>query len=191
MIIFIYPERKDATIGRFDEPDVETCALVLGSYKDLHLIKQGFKFCDKIMNPIRFLPDFDEKICNIVSSDGKPSKKTDGVHMGIRICRNGLLALASEKAERAEDYIRADIANMAITANELMGAEGSRRMNTYCPDDILSVVGSLAEAFDLVMNQRIPLRDRYSILEDGVDDDLPIFEKVIKAIVDGYAEKDD
>jgi hypothetical protein len=55
----------------------------------------------------------------------------------------------------------------------------------------MSVIGSMAEVFDIVLNQDVPLRDRFAILEDGVDDDLAIYERVINAIVNGDGEEDD
>lgn len=191
MIILLYPERKDATIGRFDEPDVETCALVLGTYKELDLIAEGFEFCNMVQNPVSLLQDFDQNICNIVVSDGETTRVSEDFQMGVRITKDELLSLASDKQGKAYDQIKADIVNMALTANEIMDAAASRRNNTICPDDLMSVIGSMAEVFDIVLNQGVPLRDRFAILEDGVDDDLAIYERVINAIVNGDGEEDD
>ena len=187
----LYPERKDATIGRFDEPAVETCALVLGTYKELDLIAEGFEFCNMVQNPVSLLQDFDQNICNIVVSDGETTRVSEDFQMGVRITKDELLSLASDKPGKAYDRIKADIVNMALTANEIMDAAASRRTNTICPADLMSVIGSMAEVFDIVLNQGVPLRDRFAILEDGVDDDLAIYERVINAILNGDGEEDD
>ena len=159
--------------------------------KEFDMIAEGFKFCDDINKPISFLQDFDQYPCNIVMTDGEKTWEADDLQVGVRITRDGLISLAEDESEKALQCIKADVTKMALAANKIMEADGFRRMNTICPTDLLSAIGSMAEIFDLILNQSIPLRDRFAVLEDGVDNDLYIYERFIKTIVNGYAEEDD
>ena len=182
MRIIIYAETQKSTIGGFDEPDVRTCALVVGSKEDLGLISQALALCTRILNPLGYM----QNLCGQLKGTeiGESAReRVGGAEVIVRICKEDLLALVPEDVMNPEERLFIDIRQMALTANELMEVAPEI---SFCDEmyreDPLSVLTSLAAALEVIMTDGIPLRDRFDIfdLEDyyGIHE----YDKVIRFI---------
>lgn len=180
MRIIIYPETRRSTIGRFDEPDVETCVLLVSPKADLDLIPKALDFCTQILNPLRYMPELGGQI-HLAEISEKSRGKLVGAEVIARISREDLLALVPAREKDPEKALLSDIQQMAQTANDLMEVAPE----VYPPDqvlreDMLSVLTSLTAALGLVMTNGIPLRDRFDIFESEGLNEFREFDRVIK-----------
>ena len=182
MKVLIYPETQNATIGCFDEPGVETCAMILGAHKDLDLIERAFELCDLLQSPVNYVTDILDRVCQIYVQDGDEVTTDDHLEIVIRITRKDLLSFVPEEDGDPFESILGDVRNLALTANELMEVSRTDRRNTWFPDDVLSVLGCLAETLELILLGAVPLADRFDILES--DDELSVGPH--QKIIDSY-----
>ena len=132
MRIIIYPETRRSTIGRFDEPDVETCVLLVSPKADLDLIPKALDFCTQILNPLRYMPELGGQI-HLAEISEKSRGKLAGAEVIARISREDLLALVPAREKDPEKALLSDIQQMAQTANDLMEVAPE----VYPPDQVL------------------------------------------------------
>lgn len=180
MRIIIYPETRRSTIGRFDEVNVQTCALIIGHKADLDLIPQALDICTQLLNPLGYMKDLCGQL-EVAEISEKLRKKLGGIEIVIRISKQDLLALVPAKEKNPERLLFFDIHQMAQTANDLIEvAPEVATSDEVFREDTLSVLTSLTAALELIMTNGIPLRDRFDIFESEGLNEFCDLNKVIK-----------
>ena len=180
MRIIIYPETRRSTIGRFDEVNVQTCALIIGHKADLDLIPQALDICTQLLNPLGYMKNLCGQL-EVAEISEKLRNKLGGIEIVIRISKQDLLALVPAKEENPERLLFFDIHQMAQTANDLIEvAPEVATSDEVFREDTLSVLTSLTAALELIMTNGIPLRDRFDIFESEGRNEFRELNKVIK-----------
>jgi len=187
MRIIVYPETIEGDIGHFDDMDVKPCMLIKASADDLQKVDLIFKLCELFHNPIVYIGRITTAI-PVVKAEGRSySEKFGKDNLFSRIDRSSLIACVDgEGLSEAEavEYLRDDIRQMIRTANLIFETRPDLipTLDDIFLDEIVSIMANLATALEVVLNECVPLRPRFDVIESEGVCSLGDFEEIINAL---------
>lgn len=187
MRIIVYPETIEGNIGHFDDTDVQPCILIKTSAEDLQKVELIFKVCELFHNPTVYIDRITTTIPVVKAKAPDHLEKFGPDNMFSRIDRASLIACADgEGLSEAEivEYLRDDIRQMVRTANLIFEANPDLipTLDEVFLDEAVAIMANLATALEVVLNESVPLKPRFDIIEEDGVRSLDDFEEIIDAL---------